>query len=157
MSNFTLHRNTNGESYSNLVDETTDTTESEVEIKRKRGQPRQKYESGNKEWEDDKIFDLIDTWSGIKQLFNCKHPKYHLHDEKMKLLEKIKGILYENGIEVTVKQIMDKIHSIRNFYSAERRKEEVASKKSGSGQDDLYTSKWLYFQPPPFLTNNLIP
>ena len=62
------------------------------------------------------IFALIDTWSGIKQLFNCKHPKYHLHDEKMKLLEKIKGILYENGIEVTVKQIMDKIHSLRNYY-----------------------------------------
>ena len=55
MSNFTLHRNTNGESYSNLVDETTDTTESEVEIKRKRGQPRQKDESGNKEWEDYKF------------------------------------------------------------------------------------------------------
>ena len=35
-------------------------------------------------WEDDKIFALIDAWSGIKQLINCKHPKYHLRDEKMK-------------------------------------------------------------------------
>ena len=108
VSNFNLHRNTNGESYSNLVDETTDTTK--VEIKKKRGQPRQKQESSNKEWEDDKIFALIDTWSGIKQLFNWKHPKYHLRDEKMKSFEKIKGILYVNGIEVTVKEITDKIH-----------------------------------------------
>ena len=46
MSDFTLHRNTNGESYNDLVDETTDTTESEVEIKKKRGRPRQKEESG---------------------------------------------------------------------------------------------------------------
>ena len=61
MSNFTLHRNTNGESYNDLVNETNDTTESEVEIKKKWGRPRQKGESGNKEWEDGKIFALIDT------------------------------------------------------------------------------------------------
>ena len=84
------------------------------------------------------------------------HPKYHLHDENMKSLENLKAILHENGIEVTVKQIMDKIHSLRNYYSAERRKEEAASKKSGSGRDDLYKSKWLFFQPLSFLRNNLI-
>ena len=66
----------------------------------------------------------------------------------MKSLEKIKGILPENGIEVTVKQITDKIHSLRNYYSAERRK--------GSARDDLYTSKWLFFQPLSCLRNNLI-
>ena len=44
--------NTNDECYNDLVQETTDTTESEVEIKQKRGQPRQKRESGNKEWKD---------------------------------------------------------------------------------------------------------
>ena len=63
--------------------------ESEVEIKKKRGRPRQKGEHGNKKWEDDKIFALMDAWSGIKQLLNMKHPKYHLHDEKMKLFKKI--------------------------------------------------------------------
>ena len=57
---------------------------------------------------------------------------------------KINGILHENGIKVVVKQITDKIHSIRNYYSAERCKE-AASKKSGPGRDDLYTSKWLFF------------
>ena len=88
--------------------------------------------------------------------FNCKHPKYHLRDEKMKSLHKIKGILHENGIEVTVKQITDKIHSLRKNYFAERCKEEAASKKSGSLRDDLYTSKWLFFQPLSFLRNNLI-
>ena len=41
MSNFTLHRNTNGESYNDLVDETTDITESKVEIKKKRFRHRQ--------------------------------------------------------------------------------------------------------------------
>ena len=63
MSNFTLHRNTNGESYNDLINKTL---ESEVGIKKKKGWLRQKGESGNKEWEDDKIVALIDTWSGIK-------------------------------------------------------------------------------------------
>ena len=81
VSNFTLHKNTNCESYNDLVDGTTDTTENEVEIKKKKGWARQKGESGNKEWEDDEIIALIDAWSGIKQLFTCKHLKY-MHDER---------------------------------------------------------------------------
>ena len=48
MSNFTLHRNTNCGSYNDLVNEICDTMESEVEIKKKRDQPRQKEENGNK-------------------------------------------------------------------------------------------------------------
>ena len=34
-----------------------------------------------------------------------------------------------------MQQITDKIHSISNYYSPEERKEEAASKKSGSGRD----------------------
>ena len=65
-SDFTLHRNTNGEGYNDLVEETTDTTESKEEIKKKRARPRQKGESGKKEWEDDENFALIDAWSDIE-------------------------------------------------------------------------------------------
>ena len=72
----------------------------------------------------------------------------------MKPLEKIKGILHENGIGVTVKHITNKIHSLRNYYSAERRKEEAANKNLGPVHDDLYTSEWLFCQPLPFLRNN---
>ena len=50
----------------------------------------------------------------------------------MKSVEKIKGILHENEIEIAIEQITGKICSLRNYYSAERRKEEAASKKSGS-------------------------
>ena len=80
VSNVTLHRNEHGESFNDLVNETTDTTESEVKTKKKRGQPRQKGENANKEWENDEGFALIDAWSSIEQLFNCKHLKYHLRD-----------------------------------------------------------------------------
>ena len=56
-----------------------------------------------------------------------------------------------------MKQITDNIHSLINYYSAERCKGEAAIEKSCSGRDKLYTSKWLFFQPLPFLRNNLIP
>ena len=72
---------------------------------------------------------------------SCKH----LGDEKMKSLEKIKDILHENGIKVTVKQIMDKIHLLRNNYSDKRCREEAASKKSCSARDDFGPSKCLFF------------
>ena len=38
-------------------------------------------------------------------------------------------------IEVTVQQITDKIHSIRNYYPLKKREVEAASKKPGSGRD----------------------
>ena len=38
-------------------------------------------------------------------------------------------------IEVTVQEMTDQIQTIRNYYSPEKRKEEAASKKSGSGRD----------------------
>ena len=50
-------------------------------LRKKRGRPVQKWESGSKEWEDDEFFALTDAWSGIEQHFNCKDPKYHLRDE----------------------------------------------------------------------------
>ena len=95
--------------------------EIEEEPTKKRGRPKQKGEANNKFWEDDEVFILIETWSRIDQLYNCKHPKYHLRDEKLKSIEKIRSTLIEKGIEVTAKQITDKLLSLRNCYSAERR------------------------------------
>ena len=95
---------------------------------------------------------MVCYWTTLLLQASCKH----LHDEKMKSLEKIKGILHENGIKVTVKQIMNKIHLLRNNYSDERCREEAASKKSCSAQDDFGPSKCLFFNLS-LLRNNLIP
>ena len=40
--------------------------------------------NANKEWCDEEIFLLIDGWHEIYQLYNVKHPKYHLKDERSK-------------------------------------------------------------------------
>ena len=103
------------------------------------------------------MFILIETWSRIDQLYNCQHPKYHLRDEKLKSIEKIRSTLIEKGIEVTAKQITDKLLSLRNYYSAERRKEEAAARKSGSGRDDLYQSKWQFYRHLVFLKDTFTP
>lgn len=86
------------------------------------------------------MFDLIVAWSGMDQLFNYKRTKYHLRDDELKSLEKIQILLLED-IDIAVKQITDKMLSLRNCVSPERQKEEAAAKKSGSGHDDLYISR----------------
>ena len=56
-----------------------------MEIKKKRGRARQKCESGNKEWEDNEI------------------------------VREDKEFFHEKGIEVRVKQIKDKTHSLKEL------------------------------------------
>ena len=70
--------------------------------------------------------------------------------------QKIRSTLIEKGIEVTAKQITDKLLSLRNYYSAERRKE-AAARKSGSGRDDLYQSKWQFYRHLVFLKDTFTP
>ena len=74
----------------------------------------------------------------MDQHFNWKHPKNHLPDKKVKSLEKIGIVLLQKNIDVKVKEITDKMLSLRNYFSAERQKEEDTSKKSESCCDDLY-------------------
>ena len=35
---------------------------------------------------DEEVFLLIDAWREINQLYNVKHPKYHLKDKRTKNL-----------------------------------------------------------------------
>ena len=55
-----------------------------AETTKKRGGPKQTGEVKNKFREDDKMFIFTETWSGLDQLYNCQHPKYHLCDEMLK-------------------------------------------------------------------------
>ena len=103
------------------------------------------------------MFILIDTRSRLDQLYNCQLPKYHLRDEKLKSIEKIRNNLAEKGIEVTTKQITDKFLFLRKYYSARRRKEEAAARKSGSGRDDLYQFKWQFYKYLGFLKDTFTP
>ena len=85
-----------------------------------RRRPKQRREATSKDRKDSNVFALIENWSAVDQLFNCKYPKYHLRYEKLKSLEKIRIMLLEKDTDVAVKQITDKMLSLRNYFSAER-------------------------------------
>ena len=56
---------------------------------------------------------------------------------------------HEKGIKVRVKQIKGKTHSLQELLLCRDVKRRLPIKKSGSGQDNLCTSKWFFFQQKP--------
>ena len=100
-----------------------ETNESNRDHKRPRGRP--KYNgtfNANKEWSDEEIFLLIDAWRETDQLYNVKHPKYHLKEERTKNLRLLAEKLSEKSIEATIPQISNKMLSLKNHFSSEKRK-----------------------------------
>ena len=62
----------------------------------------------------------------------------------------------ENFNEINAKRVQQKLTKLRNYYGAERRKEEN-SKVSGSGIDSLYVSSWWLYKSLHFLQDTLTP
>lgn len=71
-------------------------------------------------------------------------------------MEKVIEDLKKESINVNSKQVQEKLNKLRNYYGAERRKEE-SSKVSGSGTNSVYTSSWRFYESLHFLRDNLIP
>lgn len=51
---------------------------------------------------------------------------------------------------ITTEEISSKIHALRTQFNREKNKEKQS--KSGSGTDELYTTKWEYFSSLKFLS-----
>ena len=120
---------------------------------KKRGRPSKK---GDKEWQDEEIDILIELWGKYECLFNSKHPLYMNKNARAKAMDKIIEALKKDNIEATAKQVQEKLSKLRNYYGAERRKEE-SSKVSGSGTDSVYNSSWRFFANLQFLKDTLTP
>ena len=116
-----------------------ETNESNRDHKWPRGRPKSNGTiNANKEWSDEEIFLLIDAWREIDQLYNVKHLKYHLKEERTKNLRLLAEKLSEKSIEATIPQINKKMLSLKNHFSSEKRKVEASSKKTGCGVSDVY-------------------
>ena len=77
--------------------------ESKRDHKRPSGRPKSNGTiNANKEWSDEEIFLLIDAWREKDQLYNAKHSKYHLKDERTKNLRLLTEKLSEKNVEVTM-------------------------------------------------------
>ena len=132
--------------------------ESNRDHKRPRGIPKSNGTiNTNKEWSDEEILLLIDAWRETDQLYNVKHPKYHLKDERTKNLRLLTEKLSEKNVETTISQISKKMLSLKNHFSSEKRKVEASSKKSGSSVSDVYNPKWQFYCSILFLKDNFTP
>ena len=79
--------------------------ESKRDHKRPSGRPKSNGTiNANKEWSDEEIFLLIDAWREKDQLYNAKHSKYHLTDERTKNLRLMTEKLSEKNVEATMTQ-----------------------------------------------------
>ena len=92
-----------------------------VQSGKKRGRPTKK---GDKEWQNDEVDVLIELWGQYECLFNSKHHLYMNKIARSKAIDRIIEALRDENIEATSKQIQDKLSKLRNYYGAERRKEE---------------------------------
>ena len=83
-------------------------------------------------------------------------PEYHKKDARVQSYKFIQNKLSEHDVSVTIKQISDKLTSLRTYYGAEKRKVE-SSKRSGAGRKDLQFSKWRFFEHLHFLADSFPP
>ena len=121
-------------------------------VGKKRGRPVQK---GGRYWLDDEILTMIKYWSAKELLYNYRHVHYHDRERRAKAISDIRKSLEGEGISVSNKHIQEKMINLRNYYAAERRKNE-ASKKSGLATDSVYVSRWKFYNPLEFLQDNFI-
>ena len=56
-----------------------------------------------------------------------------------------------------VLDVKAKINSLRMYFSRELTKKSTTSRKSGSGRDEVFKSKWPYFQSLEFLRDSIAP
>ena len=123
---------------------------------KKRGRPK-KNEDDDVEWSDTATNLVIDFWQVQEILYNAKHPKYHIQDENSHALSIVQQNLSEQGYEFTTAQISRKLLSLKNYFCKERGKVTASSKKSGSGTDQLYKSKWRFYERLNFLDDHITP
>ena len=88
--------------------------ESKRDHKRPSGRPKSNGTiNANKEWSDEEIFLLIDAWREKDQLYNAKHSKYHLKDERTKNLRLLTEKLSEKNVEVTMTQTVKRCYHLK--------------------------------------------
>ena len=63
----------------------------------------------------------------------------------------------EKGYEFTTAQISRKRLSLKNYFRKEREKVTASSRKSRSGTDQLYKSKWRFYERLNFLDDHITP
>lgn len=94
--------------------------------------------NNKKQWLKAEIDELIDLYHAKPELWDIKSKIYRNRVKKQSALVEI-----AENFRTTVEEITRKIHNLRNQFNSELKK--AAKKKTGEGTDELYISKWPYF------------
>lgn len=96
-------------------------------------------------WCNERVLKLIELYQNYECLWDTAHRDYK---NKLKKLDAWDSIA--KTLDVSVKEVESKVHTLRSQFTRERKKFKC-SKKTGSGSEDLFSSKWFAYEPLLFL------
>ena len=105
--------------------------------------------NNKKEWLEAEIDELIELYHAKPELWDIKSKVYRDRVKKQNAFTEI-----SEKFSTTIEEITRKIHNLMNQFNSELKK--ATKKKSGDGTDELYISKWPYFNSLLFLQGGSI-
>jgi len=104
------------------------------------------------EWSFYETKRLCELWSHEPVLYDPKHPKHYLKDNRDEAISKIADVLIEEGSSITDIQVTSKMSSLRAYYSGQLSKE-----KKSKGSATPYQSQWRFMECLSFLNDAIVP
>lgn len=139
-----IHSNYNNNSHSTSNGSTTPTQQTMVTSKRGRKTDREREESGGRrEWSDPEISKLMQLWREHEILYDTNHPLYYVQSERKLVMDQI-----SSDMEISVRDVNDKMHSLRTYYCSQRQRTESLEAKNGNGRA---LPRWKFYDQMSFL------
>ena len=101
---------------------------------------------------------MINQWQLYPVLYDISNPQYHLKDKTRNARQKVIDFLQEHDKFPlpTYEEVNKKMNSLGSYFVAEKNKTHQ-SRVSGAGVDEVYRSKWQFFESLSFLADNIAP
>lgn len=115
-----------------------------VKFKRGRKSEKERIISGKRDWDEWEIVRLIEMWRESEILYNNMHASYYVTHERRAVLDTI-----AQELDVSIKEIQDKMHSLRTYFGVQKQKMDRPCK------DILPGVRWKYYDMLSFLTPSL--
>jgi len=101
--------------------------------------------SSKREWTIDETHKLISDYENNPCLWNHKDIKYK---DKLAREESVRQLAV--SFNTSEGEIERKLHGLRNHHAGKTKKEKIT--KTGQGTNEMYQSKWMYFESLKFLS-----
>eukprot|EP00794_Sanderia_malayensis_P004987 gene4987-5645_t len=110
------------------------------------------------EWPDHLVEALINEWQQQDILYDVSHPQYHMKDKRRIAIQRIITVfeIQEVSPLPSYGEINKKMNSLRTYFVAEKNKANQ-SRVSGAGANEVYKSRWQFYESLQFLADNVLP